>query len=115
MNRSSTNQSKSLLLVMALVLASLGLAHAQGYPNKPIRMVVPYPPGGVSDVATRLIAPRMSETLGQPIIIENLPAAGGVVATNALARSAPDGYSLGVMFESFATTRFCTKASRTIR
>ena len=109
MNRSSTNQSKSLLLVIALVLASLGQAHAQGYPNKPIRMVVPYPPGGVSDVATRLIAPRMSETLGQPIIIENLPAAGGVVATNALARSAPDGYSLGVMFDSFATNPFLYK------
>jgi tripartite-type tricarboxylate transporter receptor subunit TctC len=70
---------------------------------------VPYPPGGVSDVATRLVAPKMSEILGQPIIIENQPAAGGVVATNALARSAPDGYNLGVVFDSFATNPFLYK------
>ena len=95
----------------ALTLLGLvsSLVMAQDYPHKPIRIVVPYPPGGVSDVATRLVAPKMSEILGQPIIIENQPAAGGVVATNALARSAPDGYNLGVVFDSFATNPFLYK------
>ena len=95
-------------LCVLLVLVS-GLAWAQDYPTKPIRIVVPYPPGGVTDVAARLVAPKMSETLGQPIIIENQPAAGGVVATNALARSAPDGYNLGVVFDSFATNPYLYK------
>ena len=95
----------------ALALLGLvsSLALAQEYPTKPIRILVPYPPGGVTDVAARLVAPKMSETLGQPIIIENQPAAGGVVATNALARSAPDGYNLGVVFDSFATNPFLYK------
>ena len=97
---------KQLCVLLGLVS---GLAWAQDYPSKPIRIVVPYPPGGVTDVAARLVAPKMSETLGQPIIIENQPAAGGVVATNALARSAPDGYNLGVVFDSFATNPFLYK------
>jgi len=95
-----------LLLLLALVA---GTALAQDYPRKPIRIVVPYPPGGVTDLAARLVAPRMGETLGQPLIVENQPAAGGVVGTNALARSAPDGYTLGVVFDSFATNPWLYK------
>ena len=73
-------------LIAALLALGSGAVSAQAFPSKPLRLLVPYPPGGVTDVAARLVAPKMSETLGQPIIIENQPAAGGVVATNALAR-----------------------------
>ncbi len=82
---------------------------AQEYPVKPIRIIVPYPPGGVTDIAARLVAPKMGEILGQTVIVENLPAAGGVVATNALARMAPDGYNIGAMFDSFATNPYMYK------
>lgn len=97
------------LLCVALLAAMTGAALAQDYPRKPIRVVVPYPPGGVTDIAARVVAPRMGETLGQPLIVENQPAAGGVVGTNALARSAPDGYTLGVVFDSFATNPYLYK------
>jgi tripartite-type tricarboxylate transporter receptor subunit TctC len=99
-------RARRALLLLALVA---GTALAQDYPRKPIRIVVPYPPGGVTDLAARLVAPRMGETLGQPLIVENQPAAGGVVGTNALARSAPDGYTLGVVFDSFATNPWLYK------
>ncbi len=101
-----------LLCSLLLALASIGLvftAAAQDYPNKPIKIMVPYPPGGVTDVATRMVAPKMSETLGQPIIIENIPAAGGVVGTNAVAKAAPDGYTLMSAFDSFVTNPFLYK------
>jgi tripartite-type tricarboxylate transporter receptor subunit TctC len=99
-------RARRALLLLGLVA---GTALAQDYPRKPIRIVVPYPPGGVTDLAARLVAPRMGETLGQPLIVENQPAAGGVVGTNALARSAPDGYTLGVVFDSFATNPWLYK------
>lgn len=97
------------LLCVALLAAMTGGALAQDYPRKPIRVVVPYPPGGVTDIAARVVAPRMGETLGQPLIVENQPAAGGVVGTNALARAAPDGHTLGVVFDSFATNPYLYK------
>jgi tripartite-type tricarboxylate transporter receptor subunit TctC len=93
-------------LFFALFVTSV---QAQDYPTKPIRILVPYPPGGVTDVAARLVGAKMSESLGQPIIVENQPAAGGVVATNSLARMAPDGYTLGAVFDSFATNPFLSK------
>ena len=80
--------------------------HAQDYPVRPIRMMVPNPPGGVTDVLVRLVAPRMSEALGQPIVIENLPGAGGVPGTNLAAKATPDGHTLAAVFDSFATNPF---------
>jgi tripartite-type tricarboxylate transporter receptor subunit TctC len=79
---------------------------AQDYPVRPIRMMVPNPPGGVTDVLVRLVAPRMSEALGQPIVIENLPGAGGVPGTNLAAKATPDGHTLAAVFDSFATNPF---------
>ncbi len=76
-----------LCLVFSLV------ASAQDWPNKPIRWVVPYPPGGGTDVIARIMQNRMSEGLGQPIVIENRGGAGGAVGTEVAARSAPDGYT----------------------
>ncbi len=82
---------------------------AQEYPVKPIRFIVPYPAGGVTDIAARLVAPKMGAILGQTVIVENLPGAGGVVATNALARMAPDGYNIGVVFDSFPINQYLYK------
>jgi len=81
-------------LLLLLVLASTGLAQAQDYPNKPIRMVVGFPPGGGTDVVARILVPRMSELLGQPIVIENRPGATGTVAAGQVAKSPPDGYTI---------------------
>ncbi len=68
-------------------------ALAQDYPSKPIRFIVPYPPGGGTDVIARIVQPKLSEGLGQPIIIENRGGAGGAIGTEAAARSTPDGYT----------------------
>jgi tripartite-type tricarboxylate transporter receptor subunit TctC len=68
----------------------------QGYPSKPIRYIVPFPPGGSSDLISRAIAPRLSERLGQPVVIENLPGAGAMLGVERVARSAPDGYTIGL-------------------
>jgi len=92
-----------------LLLCFTSLLFAQDYPIKPIKMIVPYPPGGVTDMATRAVSAKMSEAFGQAIIVENQPAAGGVVATNAVAKMPADGYTLMSAFDSFATNPFMYK------
>lgn len=81
------------LLALLLVLAP-GWAATQEYPSRPIRIIVPFAPGGATDVPTRLIAPKMSESLGQPVVIENRTGAGGIIGIEAVAKSAPDGYTV---------------------
>ncbi len=82
-------------LSAALVSTVLGgSALAQTYPSKPIRWVVPSTPGDGSDITGRIIAERLSRDLGQPVVIDNKPGAGGVLGTEAAARSAPDGYTM---------------------
>jgi tripartite-type tricarboxylate transporter receptor subunit TctC len=82
--------------VLLSVVASCLTAGTQApsYPNKPIRMVVGFPPGGGTDVVARILAPRMSELLGQPVVIENRPGATGTVAAGQVAKSPPDGYTV---------------------
>jgi tripartite-type tricarboxylate transporter receptor subunit TctC len=82
---------RKLLPILALFAAA---AQAQDYPGKPIRMVVGFPPGGGTDVVARILAPRMSELLGQPIVIENRPGATGTMAAGQVAKSPPDGYTI---------------------
>ena len=82
------------ILFFAAALACAALAHAQGYPNRPIRMVVPWPPGQATDLAGRLMAQKMSEYLGQPIIVDNRAGAGGTIGTDNAAKSPPDGYTI---------------------
>jgi tripartite-type tricarboxylate transporter receptor subunit TctC len=72
------------------------LAHAQDYPNKPIRIIVPLPPGGSNDVLARLLGAKMSESFGQPVVVENRPGAAGNIATDFLAKSPADGYTIGI-------------------
>jgi len=81
-----------LLLVISLLFAAA--ANAQGYPNKPLRMVVPWPPGQATDLVGRLMALKMSELLGQPIVVDNKPGAGGTIGTDNAAKSPPDGYTI---------------------
>ena len=84
----------SLFAAAAALVASVGVqAQAQAWPNKPIRLVIPFPPGNTTDIMARLMAPRMAERLGQPVIVENRPGASGMLGLDFVARSAPDGYT----------------------
>jgi tripartite-type tricarboxylate transporter receptor subunit TctC len=80
-------------LVLACLLSGFTLAHAE-YPERPIRLIVPFPAGGAVDVVARLVTARMTEDLKHPFVIENRGGAGGVIATDAVAKSPPDGYTL---------------------
>ena len=82
------------VLVCALTAAPPGLAQAQAYPVKPMRLLVGYAPGGVADITARLIAQKISASLGQQMIVDNRPSAGGIIAGETVAKSDPDGYTL---------------------
>ena len=83
---------RSLLAALALVVA--GEAWAQAYPARPLRFVVPFPPGGGMDIVARAVGEKLSPRLAQPVVIENKPGAGTTIGTDAVAKSAPDGYTL---------------------
>ncbi len=81
----------------ALLAAALpALAAAQGYPSKPIKIIVPYSPGGTTDLLARLVGQKLTERMGQPVIVDNKPGANGMIGTDAVAKAAPDGYTLGI-------------------
>jgi len=82
-------------VTVTILLVWSVLAHAQTYPSKPIRLIVPFPPAETMDVMSRLIGPKMSERLGQPVVIENRPGASGMLGLDLVAKSAPDGYTIG--------------------
>src|SRR3954471_11228456 len=81
--------------IVALAFAfTLGAAFAQGYPSRPVRVIVPWPPGQATDIAARIVAERLQSALGQPFVVENKPGAGGSIGTDLVAKSAGDGYTL---------------------
>lgn len=82
-----------IVLALALWLAGAGVSLAE-YPERPIRLLLPFPPGGAVDIVARTMTAKMSEDLGKPFIIENKSGAGGIIATDAVAKSPPDGYTL---------------------
>src|SRR6478735_12280619 len=79
---------------LALPLARPRIGRASAWPDRPIRLVVTFPPGGASDIAARIIAPVLAERLGQPIVIENKPGAGSTIGANLVAQAPADGYTL---------------------
>ena len=90
------------LFLAALVFP--GLISAQSFPAKPVRIVLPFGPGGVADITTRALAPKLTEGLGQQVIVENKPSAGGVIAAQEVARAEPDGYTLLLITNGNATS-----------
>jgi tripartite-type tricarboxylate transporter receptor subunit TctC len=82
------------ILAAALCAVSLSAAHAQSYPNKPVKLIVPFAPGGFTDVVARILGQRLSTAMGQQFVIENKAGAGSIIGTDFVAKSAPDGYTL---------------------
>jgi tripartite-type tricarboxylate transporter receptor subunit TctC len=89
------------LFVLAVAFASQALG--QSYPNRPVKMLVPFTPGGGTDILARIVAGKMSESIGHQVVVENRPGANTIVATEALVRSAPDGYTLLMQTNNFAS------------
>ena len=85
--------TKRFLAALSLAGASLA-AFAQGYPARPVKMIVPFPAGGPTDVMTRVVCDKLGQALGQPVVVENKPGAGGSIGADLVAKSAPDGYTL---------------------
>jgi len=85
-----------LLAALLLCAALPGAALAQSWPAKPIRLMVPFPPGGSTDIVARIVAQKLGERLGQALVIENRGGGGGTIGTAVVAKSAPDGYTLTV-------------------
>lgn len=94
------------IIAMAIAVVLAAPVSAQSYPARPIRMVVPAAPAGVTDIAARIIAPRLSEMLGQSLVVDNRAGAGGIIGTDTVAKAAPDGYTLITAFDSFVSNPF---------
>jgi tripartite-type tricarboxylate transporter receptor subunit TctC len=87
---------KYLIAIALTLLTFLSPAHADNFPSRPITLVVPFPPGGSTNVTARILADKMGASLGQPVIVENVGGAGGSIGVGRLARAAPDGYTIDI-------------------
>ena len=97
---------RTALLLAASPLATPALAQGGEFPNRPLRMVIPFPPGGGSDILGRLLAQRIGDVLGQPVVPENRSGAGGNIGTDAVAKAPPDGYTLVTVFNTIVVNQF---------
>jgi putative tricarboxylic transport membrane protein len=99
------------LLALVIFGATLGSAHAQpsSYPDRPIRIVIGFGPGGLADITMRLVGQKLTEITGQQVVIENRPSAGGIVAASAVTSARPDGYTLFVLSSGIAISRSLIK------
>ena len=102
---------RALTLLIALLFAgaTIETASAQAYPDRPIRIIIPFGPGGLADITTRLLGQKLTERIGQQVVIENRPGAGGIVAATAVAKASPDGYTLFVMSSGIALSKWLIK------
>jgi tripartite-type tricarboxylate transporter receptor subunit TctC len=96
-----TMKLRGTLLALAL-LCGIGAAHAEDWPSRPIYWIVPYPPGGGTDLVARVLGAELEKSLGQTVVVENRPGGSTVVGTAVLAKAAPDGYTFGMVFDSLA-------------
>jgi tripartite-type tricarboxylate transporter receptor subunit TctC len=89
-------RARRLILAIAFGVAGIGLSWAQTYPSKPLRFIVPFPAGGSTDAVARAMQPALEKILGQPVVVENRAGAGGMLGVDAIAKAAPDGYTIGI-------------------
>jgi tripartite-type tricarboxylate transporter receptor subunit TctC len=92
-----TRIARAALAALALILALPAVAGAQNYPTRPVRMIVPFPPGGATDIIARLVADRLTEAWGQTVLVDYKPGAGTVVGTDVVAKAPADGYTMGMV------------------
>jgi tripartite-type tricarboxylate transporter receptor subunit TctC len=101
---------KILAVLCPLFILGPALAQAQAYPSKPIHIVLPFGPGGVADITTRTLAPKLAETLGQNVVVDNMPSAGGIRASETVAHAAPDGYTILLLTNGNAVSKALFKS-----